>query len=112
MKSGKMAATANQFCALSENVSDRHVDDVTSFENEVNEAVKVALNSLVADTQPKPTKRNPKGKATMHEGVIMGDVISLVIAALQPVLLKSVTAAVTAAVALSRSRSCLICDRT
>ena len=64
-----MAATANQFCALSENVSERHVDDVTSFENEVSEAVNVALNSLhVADTQPKPTKRNPKGKATTHEG--------------------------------------------
>ena len=42
MKSGKMAATANQFCALSENVSERHVDDVTSFENEVNEGVKVS----------------------------------------------------------------------
>ena len=27
--SGKMAATANQFCALSENVSERHVNDVT-----------------------------------------------------------------------------------
>ena len=97
-----MAATANQFCALSENVSERHVDDVTtfeSFESEVNEAVNVALNSLVADTQTKLTTRNPKGKATTHEGVIMGDVISLVIAVLQPVLVKSVTAAVTTAVA-------------
>ena len=86
--SGKMAATANQFCALSENVSERHVDDVTSFESEVNEAVKVALNSLVADTQTKPTKRNPKGKATTHEGAITGEVITLVIAALQPVLVR------------------------
>ena len=51
--------------------------------------MKVALNSLVADTQTKPTKRNPKGKATAtHEGAITGEV-----------LVKSVTAAVTTAVA-------------
>ena len=95
-----MAATANQYCALSENVSERHVDDVNSFEKEVNEAVNAALNSLVADSQPKPTKRNPKGRATAtHEGAITGEVITLVIAALQPVLVQSVTAAVTTAVA-------------
>ena len=94
-----MATTANQFCALSENVSDRHVDDVTSFESEVNEAVKVAFNSLVADTQTKPTKRPPKAKATMHEGAITGEVITLVIAALRPVVIKSVTAAVTTTLA-------------
>ena len=96
-----MAATSNQFRALSENVSELHVDDVTSFENVVNEAVKVVLNSLDAsDTQPKPTKKNPKGKATAtHEGAITGKVITLVIAALQPVLVRSVTAAVTTAVA-------------
>ena len=68
----------------------------------VNEAVKVALNSIDAsDTQPKRTKINPKGKATAtHEGAITGEVITLVIAALQPVLVKSVTAAVIAAVAM------------
>ena len=61
--------------------------------------MKVALNSLVADTQTKPTKRNAKGKEPTHEGAITGEVIILVIAALQPVLVKSVTAAVTTAVA-------------
>ena len=59
----------------------------------------VALNSLVADTQPKTTKRNPKGKATMYESVITGELITLVIAALQRVIVKSVTAALTTAVA-------------
>ena len=97
-----LSITDNQFCALSENVSERHVDDVTgtSFEKEVNEAVKAVLNSIVADSQPKPTKRNPKGNATAtHEGAITGEVITLVIAALPPVLVQSVTAAVTTAVA-------------
>ena len=98
-----MAATANQFCALSENVSERHVDDVNSFEKEVNEAVKAALNSLVADSQPKTTKRNPKGRATAtHEGAITGEVITLVIAALQSVLVQSVTAALTTAATASK----------
>ena len=57
--------------------------------------------SAATDTQTKPTKkRNAKGKATAtHEGAITGEVIILVIAALQPVLVKSVTAAVTTAVA-------------
>ena len=96
-----MAAKANKFCALRENELERDVDDAngTSFENEVNEAVKVALSSLFPDT--KPNKKNTKGKTTTttHEGAITGDVITLVIAALQPVLVKSVTAAVTTAVA-------------
>ena len=47
----------------------------TSFENEVNEAVKVALSSLFPDT--KPNKKNPKGKmTTTHEGAITVDVIT------------------------------------
>ena len=50
--------------------------------------MKVSLNSLVADTQTKLTTRNPKGKATTHEGAITGEVITLVIAALQPVLVR------------------------
>ena len=45
--SGKMAAKANKFCALRENEIERDVDDAngTSFENEVNEAVKVGRSS-------------------------------------------------------------------
>ena len=46
-----MAAKANKFCALRENELERDVDDAngTSFEHEVNEAVKVALSSLFPD---------------------------------------------------------------
>ena len=67
----KMAAKTNKFCALRENELERDVDDAngTSFENEVHEAVKVALSSLLPDT--KPNKKNTKGKTTTtttHEG--------------------------------------------
>ena len=95
-----MAAIANQFCALEYNVTERRVDDDTSFENEVNEAVKAALSSLDAGTQPGTKSTNKNAKATANEGgAITGELIALLIAALQPVLVKSVTAAVTTAVA-------------
>ena len=63
-----MAAIANQFCALEYNVTERRVDDGTSFENEVNEAVKAALSSLDAGTQPGTKSTKKDAKATANEG--------------------------------------------
>ena len=59
-----MAATANQFCALDQNETERYVDDDTSFEKEVTEEVKAAFNSLDTGTQPgtESTKKNAKGR--------------------------------------------------
>ena len=65
------------------------------------EAVEAAVNSET-DKRTEDTRLQKKieGQGTpTHEGAIMGDLIATMIAALQPVLVKSVTAAVTSAVA-------------
>ena len=76
--SGKIAAKANKFYALRENESERDVDVVNgaSFENEVNEAVKVALSSLFPDTKRIRKTRKVK-RRQLTRGAITGDVITL-----------------------------------
>ena len=105
-----MAAVSNQFGALGlgdDNDGKRGEDEELSFGKLIAEAVEAAINSDTGkrreETRAQKKARQAKGtpRAATPEGAITGDLVATMIAALQPVLVKSVTAAVTAAVAVA-----------
>ena len=100
-----MAAVSNQFSSLGgENEVKRSDEEEVTFETMIAEAVEAAVNCEVGkrreDTSRQQKKTKGKG-ATQNEGAITGDLVATMVAALQPVLVKSVTSAVTSVVAVA-----------
>ena len=96
----KMAAKTNQFSALNvKNVETRHVEEEMEFEKAI---VQAAVNTEATkkfETRSNTKSAKAKNTTTTHEGAITGELVTLVITAIQPVLVKAMTAAVTTAVA-------------
>ena len=72
------------------------------FEKAIAEAVQAAVNTEATkkfETRSNTKSAKAKNTTTTHEGAITGELVTLVITAIQPVLVKAMTAAVTTAVA-------------
>ena len=81
---------------------ERHVEEEMAFEKAIAEAVPAAVNAEAAkklEMRSNTKSAKTKNIKVTHEGLITGELITLVITALQPVLVKAMTAAITTAVA-------------
>ena len=91
-----MAVVSNQFSSLGgENEVKRSDEEEVSFETMIAEAVEAVVNCEAGkkreDTSRQQKKTKGKGAgATQNEGAIKGDLVATMVAALQPVLVKSV----------------------
>lgn len=88
----------NKFSVLVDNIHDS--DDEISFRQSISEAVQCALQSESSATVP-DNVQDAVDEKTKIEGAKIEDLVTRVILAVQPLLIQTVTAAVTSAVALS-----------